>query len=112
MEANDDDFDKMAELVAKKCFTHSVKAVTTFATGNPQIGQVVGKASGAVYSQVPAPVRGGAAIGSVAVVCGAAHATMALGAAAGATMLIAVAPFAIAGGALLGGVAWLFSDKK
>jgi hypothetical protein len=72
MELTDDQMDKGFDWATKLALSKTAEHMTTLATGNPLAGRVAGKATGAAYNHIPDPVKGGAALGGVIAVNGAA----------------------------------------
>ena len=113
MPSDDEVLKQGADVVTRVAISHAAQHLTTAATGNPTLGRAAGMAAGAAYSKIPDPVKGGAAVGGFVAVHAATHIASAgtVGAFATAASALALAPWLIAGGAVVGGLLWLFSDN-
>jgi hypothetical protein len=113
VELQDKQLEQVLDLATKTALSNSAKHVATVATGNPVIGKAAGLVTGAAYSCVPAPVKGGAAIGGLVAVHGASHIASigTAGSLAAGASFLALAPWLIVGGAAVGGLLWLFRDN-
>lgn len=105
--------DHALDLGTKKAVALSAEHVTSLATGNPAAGKAAGLATSAVYGATPRQVKNGALAGCLLAVNGAAHigSIGTAGSLAAAGSFLALAPWLIAGGILVGGLCWLFDDN-